>query len=72
MCSVCRSTPCLSACPFAPVPRTYGKCKECGYDIEEGEEFVEILGEKYHYDCLSTMDILELLEIPVSTAGDDW
>ena len=74
MCYGCRKIVCDSRCPDAPEPKTIGKCKECGNGIQLGEEYAEIDGRKYHYDCLdyfSTRQWLELFDIDVETAEEE-
>lgn len=63
MCSICHSTPCLSACPNAKEPYSIGKCKYCGDPIYVGEEYGEIEGRKYHYECLGEFSVTDWLEI---------
>ena len=70
MCSVCKSFKCHPSCPNAPEPKRYAVCKMCHEDILDGEEMVEIEGKKYHLDCLSASDVLDLLEIPITVAGE--
>lgn len=72
MCEVCGNYyGCHPSCPCAPEPEVYGKCELCGEDIEEGDEMVNIEGDKYHYDCLGVRDILEIFDISVQVAGED-
>lgn len=72
MCEVCgRIYGHHPSCPSAPDPESYGKCKMCKEDICEGDDMVEIEGKKYHYDCLSVCDVLEMFDIPIKVAGDD-
>lgn len=52
MCDICRQTPCSSRCPNAPSPRVFAMCGECGYPIEDGEEYYEILNEPICKDCV--------------------
>lgn len=52
MCDVCHRYPCAGACPNAPSPRVFATCSECGYPIEDGEEYYEILNEPVCEDCV--------------------
>ena len=71
MCPVCKRYRCASSCPNAPEPNSSGRCAKCKDHIVDGEEMVEIEGKSYHFECLSSRDILELLDIPIEEAGDD-
>lgn len=70
MCAMCRSYPCVPACPNAPEPRTYGVCKICKEEILGWEEVADIDGNLCHYDCLSVSELLKIFEIEVKEAGD--
>lgn len=74
MCPVCRRyDEHHPSCPYAdePEPVSIGKCECCDKDIMTDEEYVELDGYKYHYDCLSVLsvrEVLDVLEIDVKVA----
>lgn len=56
MCMVCGTTGgCRSACPeyVEPEAEKIGECEICGDPIEEGQDYFDIDGNKYHEDCFT-------------------
>ena len=63
MCSECHMHPCHPRCPNADEPKAMFKCKYCGEDIVEGDEYVEIDGDYYHRDdCIEDVALGLLYE----------
>ena len=63
MCMECRQNHCDCRCPNAEPEKSIHKCKDCGFGIYKGDEFVEIEGNYYHLDCIGDMEIDELLKL---------
>lgn len=51
-CEICLQNPHHPDCPHAPEPPKYGKCKHCGADIYENDEYYEIEDLKYCAECV--------------------
>ena len=62
MCRICRHTPCSPSCPNAPEPKGIHRCIKCGYEIFEGDKYLEYDGEIVCEDCISDMSREELIE----------
>lgn len=74
MCSECYQTPCNPRCPNAPEPKAVYRCKYCETDIVEGDEYVEVDDDYYHYDCLEDVAVgllFDKLGLLIEVAGDD-
>lgn len=55
-------------CPNYEPPRPKCYCSECGDGILVGEQYVKLTGNIYtHYECLTTRQLLEELQIDVQT-----
>ena len=69
MCSICGKTPCISGCygtdPHRNIRFTGMRCKHCGDDIAEYEEYVELDNGLYHRDCLDVDMLLDIFGITV-------
>lgn len=75
MCYICNSYPCNSRCPNAQEPIGFGKCESCHEAIYAGDEYAEIMGKKYHKECLdsfTTQDWLDILEECIVVAEVDY
>ncbi|MDL2235293.1 hypothetical protein LJC07_03965 [Christensenellaceae bacterium OttesenSCG-928-L17] len=79
MCELCLRSPCADGCPDAPGKYIdeIGTCEHCknpiyaGDDSYSGEDYVDIGGSYYHYDCLGVRMLLEKLDIMVQEARID-
>lgn len=74
ICEYCNKIPHHPRCPLAPEPKFDHYCSSCGEGIYEGEEYIENGdGEYIHYDCPTTMELVEFLGYEVQTMrGDDY
>lgn len=52
MCDICLRTPCASGCPNAPEPPVFAKCDECGEEIYDGDEYVEVGDLRFCTECV--------------------
>jgi hypothetical protein len=75
MCDECRQYPHHPSCPNRIEPIAAYTCDGCREGINVGEEFVEINGIHYHYDCLlencTVSDILRLVGIDSREAEEE-
>lgn len=63
MCKLCRKYPCDYRCPNYESPKATFYCSICGDGMYEYDRYVENDNCEYaHLDCLSQMDIYELVE----------
>ena len=62
MCDICQKIFCPSACPDAPRVTT-DRCADCGAPVSVGDSLSAPNGKLYCYDCISEMDITEVLQI---------
>lgn len=75
MCEYCHSFPHLEGCPEYE-PEDFGICKICGRPILKGEEYVELVHEVAHLDCVvekiesDPREALAMLRVDYYTAGE--
>lgn len=75
MCEYCHSFPHLEGCPEYE-PEDYGICKICGRPILKDEEYVELVYEVAHLDCVvekiesDPREALAMLRVDYYTAGE--
>ena len=53
MCHVCRTSPCNSRCPNAPLPPFFAECEGCGEAIYDGDEYYAVSDFNYCEACVS-------------------
>lgn len=61
MCAICRQVPCHPRCPNAPEPEPVHRCRNCGYGIFPGDEFLDSPDGCICKDCLDDMSLEELI-----------
>ncbi len=54
MCSECHQIPCHPRCPNAPEPAVITNCIHCGTEIHVGEDYYDIDGEPWCYECIES------------------
>ena len=62
MCDICQKLFCPSACPDY-LPKDEPRCSDCGSPVFYGDCLSMPNGKNYCNDCISEMDITEVLQI---------
>lgn len=75
MCDLCLSAPCVTGCPNADMrPIAGDRCPKCRDPIRAGDEYVETPTGDYHLECLeclSTKQLIKLLDYDIKEAQED-
>lgn len=75
MCDYCHHFPHLGGCP-EDEQETFGICKICGKPIERDEEYVELIYEVAHLECIVDLidsdprEALAMLRVDYYVAGE--
>lgn len=76
MCEHCHENPCAPGCPCY-VPKYYGDCKICGRAINEAEDYIELVHDPVHLECLidligsDPLEAFDMLGVSCYRAGDE-
>lgn len=76
MCDICFYTPCHPRCPNAPELQVVFRCSDCGDEIYQGDQYIDIEGDIICSNCINNMTPTEafaLCDVKLQTAeGDNY
>lgn len=62
MCSICKSEPCVSGCPNAPIAYSGLRCARCKAKIRAGEDYLEGYDDAICESCADNMTSWDVFE----------